>query len=726
LYDSDSHLVECQLPNNVVWKASYDSMGRKCLEELVADGESSERWEYVYQNGYLVEKVDPMKRVHTYLYDSHGRVIQENIDGWQQNFTYDPCGLLSSAEQISRSKEHSLIERSYDESGRLISESISLNSKLLQQAHQIWGPSNRTLRTNGHQRDFLYQNNQLIQVSAQKVDLSYTYALNGALKNKTTPLSKTTIYYNPASLPEKIYTYLRQSTNVQSLEWDGSGKLSSILTNGIQKEFSYNSGGYLESAGEEEYEFDFGQQGTGIRTAAPKWHVPENGLDPFERIVEEVVDQISILTEYDSMGQVVSRNNQKFEWDPWGRLLKVSDGSTSWEASYDAFGRRLQTRHTSSGSTLITTSLYDPEEEFQEIGIQYDDQIFWKLYGPNTCDAVVNQKGASVFLNHNILGHLTEVVSDRGILSTKQLSSAYGPQTMIPFKEPDLLKIAESLTWQSKSQDPTGLIWMGARYYDPQGGRFISPDPVRHPLCLDLYVYANGDPINYIDPDGRCFSPAYQTTKTTVVNTFNNPRFQGSMQAFGGIVEAKIGVALCATGPLGMVAGGMMVAHGFDHFQNGCHQAVYGQSRNTVSSQLLQKAGVSTSTADLIDNGVGMFATMGGSAATKAISNAGKFSKGIQSGNVTKEGVALASQNFSKSKIQKAEGMINSYLGEGTRLIKNEAQDLVFISKDGLRKVRFDFVSPKPHNNPHMHVEKLNGRKWWDSGQIYPIDVPHN
>ena len=52
------------------------------------------------------------------------------------------------------------------------------------------------------------------------------------------------------------------------------------------------------------------------------------------------------------------------------RLLKVTDQTFSWEASYDALGRRLQTRYTPSDSSpLTTTSLYDPEEEFQVIGI---------------------------------------------------------------------------------------------------------------------------------------------------------------------------------------------------------------------------------------------------------------------------------------------------------------------------------------------------------------------
>lgn len=51
--------------------------------------------------------------------------------------------------------------------------------------------------------------------------------------------------------------------------------------------------------------------------------------------------------------------------------------------------------------------------------------------------------------------------------------------------------------------DQTGYYWQGARYYDPVAGRFLSPDPLGHEASMDLYSYANGDPINFMDPDGR-------------------------------------------------------------------------------------------------------------------------------------------------------------------------------------------------------------------------------
>ena len=57
--------------------------------------------------------------------------------------------------------------------------------------------------------------------------------------------------------------------------------------------------------------------------------------------------------------------------------------------------------------------------------------------------------------------------------------------------------------------DPdTGLVYMQARYYDPSIGRFLSVDPVG-PIAGNIfnfsrYSYTNNNPVNHIDPDGRC------------------------------------------------------------------------------------------------------------------------------------------------------------------------------------------------------------------------------
>jgi len=55
--------------------------------------------------------------------------------------------------------------------------------------------------------------------------------------------------------------------------------------------------------------------------------------------------------------------------------------------------------------------------------------------------------------------------------------------------------------------DESGLYYFGARYYDPETGRFITKDPdggdVTDPQSLNPYVYVKNNPLNLIDPDGQ-------------------------------------------------------------------------------------------------------------------------------------------------------------------------------------------------------------------------------
>ncbi|MFH2122369.1 MAG: RHS repeat-associated core domain-containing protein, partial [Pseudomonadota bacterium] len=64
----------------------------------------------------------------------------------------------------------------------------------------------------------------------------------------------------------------------------------------------------------------------------------------------------------------------------------------------------------------------------------------------------------------------------------------------------------------------TGLVYIGARYLDPETGRFLQPDPVgpvdpmtgkvnvemlNNPQRLNRYAYGLNNPYRYIDPDGK-------------------------------------------------------------------------------------------------------------------------------------------------------------------------------------------------------------------------------
>ncbi len=286
-YDEDSNLTRYDLPNGAAWVASYDEMSRLATTDLQAQGVTSQPWEHTYEAGLLKETKDPLGRVHSYFYDSYQRLTEENVEGGQRKYTYDPRGFATLLEQISK-EEYSSIKRDYDSDRRLILESITLNGELLQHTDQSWNPSSRTLEIGDHKRSFFYQHGSLARVAATHVDLSYSYSFSRALKTRTTPLSASVITHAPSALPELIETHIPQGAIQECLSWDGSGKLSSYLAPRQQKGFTYTDQGYITSAGTEKYTFDFGAPGTGVRTTAPSSYVPPDGLDPFGNVEQEV------------------------------------------------------------------------------------------------------------------------------------------------------------------------------------------------------------------------------------------------------------------------------------------------------------------------------------------------------------------------------------------------------------------------------------------------------
>ncbi|MFA7005195.1 MAG: RHS repeat-associated core domain-containing protein [Verrucomicrobiia bacterium] len=164
------------------------------------------------------------------------------------------------------------------------------------------------------------------------------------------------------------------------------------------------------------------------------------------------------------------------------------------------------------------TAHHDPEVEFLELGVSVNGQKHWKMYGPDLdgvygglqgiggLEAVINQTNGVVtpVVNDAFGNAVASVTNSTVVVWNPTRVGGYGP---LPGSSAQWLStnttLAAATVWRGKRMDPTGYYWQGARYYDPVGGRFLSPDPLGHEASMDLYSYANGDPINGCDPDGR-------------------------------------------------------------------------------------------------------------------------------------------------------------------------------------------------------------------------------
>jgi RHS repeat-associated protein len=56
----------------------------------------------------------------------------------------------------------------------------------------------------------------------------------------------------------------------------------------------------------------------------------------------------------------------------------------------------------------------------------------------------------------------------------------------------------------NEKRDASGLLYRRNRYYDPATGRFTQEDPIGLAGGVNVYGFANGDPVTYSDPYGLC------------------------------------------------------------------------------------------------------------------------------------------------------------------------------------------------------------------------------
>ncbi len=114
-------------------------------------------------------------------------------------------------------------------------------------------------------------------------------------------------------------------------------------------------------------------------------------------------------------------------------------------------------------------------------------------------------------------------------------------------------------------RDETGLYHFAARYYDPNIGRFTSQDPSGQEK--NPYLYAEGDPVNRIDPTGLltgsvsgevCFGVCIggggktdgEDFKPTVSFGFGSPGASGEISADTGDMSSGLsGEVGCGWGP---------------------------------------------------------------------------------------------------------------------------------------------------------------------------------
>jgi len=496
-------------PNNHHTGYTYDANGNLASTTTQLGHKTS--WGYDAL-GFQTSRTDAMGRTTTYTPDAWERLTTLTYpDSTTHTYGYDPDGNLTAFTDTIGTTN-----RFYDADNRLLNETQN-GVRVVSHAYDAAGQKELLSTTTdylGNAHTFTYTaRNQISTASIPGQTVSYIYDANG---NQTNAV-------NPNSI---------QQVNA----YDAAGRLTGVtnskLYGGTIFSFGYTYNADSQRTGSTEYD------GTAVT-----W-----GYDGLGHLTSEVRSgggaPESISYGYDAAGNRISQSgsalNGTLSYDADDELTGFTYSGASYASAtfgYDANGERTTetTGLSASGGGYATQYGYDFEGNLTgitaagngSVSFEYDGldrQLGWKSGGTQLdyqLDGSVpltetNQTSSRVNLYGNGLATTGgETLLYDGLGATRQ--TADGNQNVLSssaytaFGQP--LAIGGSTgnhsQWGAGSgyrsdgfgpADALPLTKVGARYYDPEFGGFLSRDT---DLSQSPYAYCNGDPVNFSDPTGH-------------------------------------------------------------------------------------------------------------------------------------------------------------------------------------------------------------------------------
>ncbi|PZU47808.1 MAG: hypothetical protein DI566_04355, partial [Microbacterium sp.] len=193
---------------------------------------------------------------------------------------------------------------------------------------------------------------------------------------------------------------------------------------------------------------------------------------------------------------MVGADQKTLGWDAEGELVSVSGGSTAESSVYDASGNRL-IRTDAAGSTVFLPG----GMEVKVTPANVVSATRWYTFGGRTV-AYRNASGVAAMVvvipDHQGTPAGTVAQSNWAAGVTRTRTDPFGAARSTATG-------TNGRGFLAATVDTTGLVALGARYYDPAAGVFVSVDPVldnRNTAQFNAYVYSGNNPITWSDPSG--------------------------------------------------------------------------------------------------------------------------------------------------------------------------------------------------------------------------------
>ncbi|NWA84474.1 RHS repeat-associated core domain-containing protein [Pseudomonas sp. D2002] len=496
-YDN-TRLLLTEIENEVgeTYRLDYHPNGL-IQQEIGFDGQ---RTAYVYDlNGNLLEKTehgdDGSQLITRYERDASGRLVRKTLpDSNVVEYTYDRQGNLLSVDD-----GHWALAYEYDSQNRLTAD------------HQGWGTLRYGYDTCGQLKNLRLPDNNRVTFNHDKGGHLATVELNG--KTLTSHL------FNTGKERQR-----QQGQLLSHYHYDDQNRLHAHAVTQeehklYRRHYDYDKTGNLTRLldtrkGEHHYHYD---PLTRLTRADHSQDVQERfGHDPAGNLLMQDRPGPDIVAgnrlmiqgdhhyDYDAFGNLIRQRRGKghqlvteYRYDCQHRLISITKPNGQ-KASYryDPFGRRISktvdgvtTEFFWQGDKLIAEHHADRHRSYIYEPDSFRPLALLEVFGPKDTQPFHYQ------LDH--LGTPQELTAPDGEIVWSAHYRAYGQISRL-----DINKIDNPLRFQGQYFDPeSGLHYNRHRYYNPDIGRYLTPDPVKLAGGINAYQYVP-NPTGWVDPLG--------------------------------------------------------------------------------------------------------------------------------------------------------------------------------------------------------------------------------
>lgn len=746
-YDNNNNLTHQHLAANDAGEAdveyTYDLLNRK-LQHIQHKGAGSLTTTFTYDaEGNLVQTIDPKGQTFAQTFDSMNRVTEETF----------PAGDISS------------ISTAYDENGnpKTITEHKSTGTETTQNTYDLLDRlTNQDQR--GHLISYQYDNNgNRTRVTSPGGDTGYTYDTLNRLKTVNSGGTTSTYQYIANGWLQQV---VHANGTKVTYTYDDAGRTKTIvnsLANGdVLSQFAYN----YDANGNRTQQVETQNGFLTVQTQTTDYT-----FDHLDRIQNYRETAGSVITEhsftyfpsYDRKSETIVTNGvtvkaRDYSYDETRWLNKITESAAGKVGTitynYDANGNTTHKTDTTSGSAVSTVFTYNPRNQLKsvaqgapgaEVGQGAHDYNYMGMrirhLGSERGDVEYIYDGASVIdeiqNNSNVqIAHyrygdrllsLTTTGGDQfyhyaALGTTANLTNAAG-QKQVAYRTDafgDITKqegtsINRHVFTGKEHDEKTGLIYFGARFYDPDTARFINQDSYlgvgNNPPSLHRYLYAYANPTIYIDQDGHfvnlitaAIGAAIGGIGGCIVGSMSGTgcgKGAAVGAVAGGLAGLTFGASMAATAALGIGAegGSMLVAATV----SGAVGGYTGGAGNTLASggslSEANQAGLMAAPVGAVGGLVGM--AVGGSTssllanrgASALVSNTVGGAVGGVAGDAASQGVNIAAGTQEKFDFKQmalsgglggAVGAAFTPRGANNRTVEQQAQRAVQETEPGL------------------------------------------